>query len=94
MEEFNDIVYFIDADLAHYEVLDKLKIFAEPSIQGNMGSMVLYDDSDEDRFDSVFINWETWNFDIIDMISNSKSKQDFQNTFTKYLKDKIDQNSL
>lgn len=76
------------------EVYDKLQLFAEPSVQGNMGSLFIYDDSGEDRFESFDIDWEDWNNDMIEMIASSKSKNDFKAKLTKYFNNKIAQNSL
>lgn len=92
--DFDRIVDFIEEDSTIDEVYDKLQLFAEPSVQGNMGSLFIYDDSGEDRFESFDIDWEDWNNDMIEMIASSKSKNDFKAKLTKYFNNKIAQNSL
>ena len=68
-------------------VNDELKIFAEPSVQGHVGSMFLYDDSGEDRFDDVEIDFGEWDQAEFEMAIDSNSAEEYEDKYRAYVKE-------
>lgn len=68
------------------EVDDNLQIFQEPSVQGGMGSMFIYDESDEDRFEPIEIDFSDWCNEEITMAIDSKNAQEYKAKYKAYIK--------
>lgn len=63
-----------------------LQVFAEPSGQGLLGSMFLFDESGKDRFSPVEVDFDVWNNQEIDMAMNSSSAEDYADKYRAYIK--------
>lgn len=72
--------YLCDLEDAVY---DKYNIFAEPSVQGSIGSMYLFDDNGVNE--DIEIRWKTWQNNEIRLASSSSSAEEFQQKFDKYI---------
>lgn len=85
-EEFEDAW---DSYLAGPEgrVVDELKIFCEPSVQGGMGGMFIFDESGEDRFETVEVDFEDWCDNETEMAASSSNAAEYEAKFRKYVKD-------
>ena len=57
----------------------------EPSVQGNIGSMFISDESGENRFDVVEVDWADWCQAELNMAASSKSAKQYAKKFEKYI---------
>lgn len=67
-------------------VNSELQIFLEPSGQASYGSMIIYDESGEDRFEPVEVDLDIWNNEEIEMAMNSSSSEDYADKYRAYIK--------
>lgn len=69
------------------EVNTELQIFPEPSVQGGMGSMYIFDESGEERFSDVSVDFGEWCDKQMVMAMNSKSAEDYKRQYREWVKD-------
>ena len=70
-------------------VSKELQIFLEPSVQGGMGEMFIYDESGEDRFESFDVDFQDWNEREIQMAVDSKDEVEYKAKFKSYVENLI-----
>lgn len=71
------------------EVESELGIWLEPSIQGGVGGIYIYSNSD-DQCIAENIDYESFNEAVVDLALVSTSKQNFKIKYRSFLNDKID----
>lgn len=72
------------------EVNDELQIFSEPSVQGSMGGLFVYDESGEDRKgegEDWYIDWQEYLDWQIDAAATSKNASQYKKKYRKFMKD-------
>ena len=68
------------------EVAHELKLFFEPSTQNGVGDMVIFDESGQDRFEPVEIDFSDWCDKEYDFAEASSSEEDYKRQFRDYVK--------
>ena len=71
-------------------VNEELQIFTEPSVQGSMGSMFLYDESGGGRFGSISVDFQEWCDAELSMASSSKNADVYGKKYRAYIQSLID----
>ena len=71
------------------EVEAELEIFTEPSVQGSIGDMYIYDESGEDRFDEIQVDYTQWCNKELEMAANSSSAEEYKQKYRRYIKNLI-----
>ena len=89
-EEFEDMW---DRYLAgpENEVNKTFKIFPEPSIQGGYGSMVIFDES-EDENEPVYVDFQDWVDRVLSMAAESKNANEYKQKYKGFIEDLISEN--
>lgn len=72
------------------KVDNEFQIFPEPSVQGNMGAMFIFDEAEPRRFNPIRIDWQEWQDAELDMAASSSSAKEFEKKYRKYIKSLID----
>lgn len=67
----------------------KLKVFTEPSTQGGVGSMFIYDQSGKNRFGPIEVDYQEWCDAEFEMASSSKSAAEYAKKYEKFIKSLI-----
>ena len=67
-------------------VNDELQIFCEPSVRGGDGAMFIFDESGEDRFDEVEVNWYDWCDAEGHMAVESNNAKEYEQKYREYIK--------
>ena len=70
-------------------VNDRLKVFPEPSTQGGMGSIVIFDEAEPQRWDPVEVDFDEWTSKEYDMATSSHSEDEYAKKYETYLKSLI-----
>lgn len=70
------------------EVNQKLEIFPEPSTQGGVGSVFIYDESGQDRWDSFEcdVDFQEWCDQEIEMALSSKTAAEYKKKYEAYVR--------
>lgn len=71
------------------EVNDELQIFPEPSVQGSMGGLFVYDESGEDRQgedENWYIDWQEYLDWQIDAAATSKNASQYKKKYRSFMK--------
>lgn len=72
------------------EVNKELQIFPEPSVQGNRGSLVVYDESGQDRQgedENWYIDWQDYLDWQVDAAAASKNAAQYKKKYRKFMKE-------
>lgn len=85
-EEMEDLwqKYLADPET---EVCDEFQIMAEPSVQLGRGAMFIMDDSGQERFEPIAINWSKWCENEIQMVIDSSNAEEYKQKFRSYIQD-------
>lgn len=73
------------------KVNKELQIFTEPSVQGMVGDMYIYDESDSDN-ESFSVNFSEWCNRELQMAAQSKNAKDYENKYRSFIQGLIDAN--
>ena len=73
------------------EVSDELQVFIEPSTQGRMGSMYIFDESGENRFSSFGVDYGDWLEIEYELACQSNSRERYKELFREYIQGLIDE---
>lgn len=71
------------------EVQKELQIFFEPSAQGGVGGMFIFDESGEDRFDTIEVDFSEWESNELDTAASSNSPEEYKQKFKAYVESLI-----
>ena len=71
------------------EVQKELQIFCEPSTQGGVGGMFIFDESGEDRFDTIEVDFFFFFSNELDMAAASNSPEEYKQKFKEYVESLI-----
>ena len=71
------------------EVQKELQVFFEPSVQGGVGGMFIFDESEEDRFDPIEVDFSEWESNELDMAAASNSPGEYKQKFKEYIESLI-----
>lgn len=71
------------------EVQKELQIFCEPSTQGGVGGMFIFDESGEERFETVEVDFSEWESNELDIASSSNSPEEYKQKFKAYVESLI-----
>lgn len=72
-----------------WDVADELQVSFEPSVQGSVGSMFIYDDSGEDRFEEIEVDYGEWCNTELDLAYQSGSSEEYKQKFKEYIESLI-----
>lgn len=75
--------YLCDAE---DEINKKYKIFSEPSIQAGRGSVFIYDESGEDRFEGISVDFQEWCNKELEMAASSNSEREYKQRYENYIR--------
>ena len=67
------------------EVEESLNYYVEPSVQGGMGGVWIYDEANDNNVIVENYDFEDFDNEIIDLALNSKNKTDFKKKYKEYL---------
>lgn len=67
------------------KVNEEFQIFPEPSVQGGSGLMFLIDDSGEDRFEPVTMDFQDWSNEELRMAASSNSAKEYEEKYREFI---------
>jgi len=68
----------------------EFNIFTEPSVQGNLGAMFIFDEAVPRRFSTIRVDWMDWQDAELDMAASSSSAAEYEENYRNYIKSLID----
>lgn len=68
------------------QVNNKLKVYCEPSTQGGVGDMVVFNEADEDT-EPEYIDFDTWTDNELDMAASSKNATEYKRKYEAFLRE-------
>lgn len=71
---------------AESEVDKQLQIFTEPSIQGGYGSMFVFDESNQDRFESISVDFGDWCETEMYLAAQSRNEAEYKKKYEAWMK--------
>ena len=95
-EFWNEKDDFDDEDVWEYlggpegEVADEFQVYIEPSIQGGMGGMFIFDESGENRFSSFSMDYRDWLDIEYELACQSTSREEYKQLFREYIQGLIE----
>ena len=90
LDEFEDLWFEYLAN-PEDRVNKELQIFVEPSVQGSMGGMFIFDESGEDR-ESFSIDFQDWCDRELDMAAESQNQSQYMDKYRAFVQNLIDEN--
>lgn len=79
--------YFKYLQKPQEEVNEELDIFLEPSTQGGMGSMYVLDNTDDERFEPVSVDFMEWCELEYEMATLSETEEEYKEKYKRYILD-------
>lgn len=67
------------------KVNQEFQIFPEPSVQGGSGLMFILDDSGEDRFEPVTMDFQDWSNEELKMAASSNSAKKYEEKYREFI---------
>lgn len=88
-EEFEEEIFDVYLRDPENEVNKELGIYPEPSIQGGSGSVFIFDESGQDRWDAydISIDWWDWCDMECDMAMKAKNAEEYKQMYRKWMKE-------
>ena len=65
---------------------DKLNIFVEPSVRGESGAVFIFDESGEDRFETVSVDWYDWCDTEFNLALKANSAEEYATLYEKWVR--------
>ena len=71
------------------EVNTELKIFPEPSVQGNSGGVFIFDESGKNRWSSydAEVDWRDWSEREFDMARAANNAEEYKQMYREWMKE-------
>ena len=73
------------------EVNEQLQIYPEPSVQGGMGSMIIFDGS-RNEDDAIFADFQDWCDSEVSMAAESKNANEYKKKYKVFVEEWISEN--
>lgn len=88
-EVFEEEIWSRYLDDPENEVNQELEVFIEPSVQGSSGSVFIFDESGEDRWDNydIEVDWYDWCDKECEMAMEAKNAEEYKKLYRQWMEE-------